>query len=134
MKICSKCKIEKDESEFYNSAKNKDHLHSQCKGCGRVKGRKYAKENNWRLKLWREYCLTVGQYELMLKAQNGVCKICGKPEIKMQHGKIQRLSVDHDHKTFKIRGLLCYTCNQHLGSLEKDNWLEKAIAYLEEKP
>jgi hypothetical protein len=50
------------------------------------------------------------------------CQICGG---------YQRLSIDHDHNTGKVRGLLCSPCNIGLGGF-KDNphSLTKAIEYL----
>ena len=33
MKICSKCKVEKDESEFYKNKSTKSGLHHYCKKC-----------------------------------------------------------------------------------------------------
>lgn len=42
--------------------------------------------------------------------QKGCCAICKKPE---NHFK-KRLAVDHNHKTSKVRGLLCYRCNKFL--------------------
>ncbi len=53
------------------------------------------------------------------------CGICGS-EIK---GKNKH--VDHDHKTGKIRGVLCDNCNHMLGmSHENIELLKKAIVYL----
>lgn len=47
-------------------------------------------------------------YERMLKRQQGRCAGCGgRPRKK-------RLAIDHDHKTGKVRGLLCSTCNHDL--------------------
>lgn len=44
----------------------------------------------------------------MLEEQNGRCAIClCKPRTK-------RLAVDHNHKTGKVRGLLCSRCNHGL--------------------
>lgn len=75
-----------------------------------------------------KYGLTVEQYDAMLAAQGGVCAICvyspltGKP-----------LHVDHDHRTNKVRGLLCGNCNTALGMFEDDpETLTSAIAYLKE--
>lgn len=56
----------------------------------------------------------------MLQAQGGVCVICGKPESVVRNGTVQRLAVDHDHESGKVRGLLCYGCNIMLGGA-KDN-------------
>ncbi|HVL62404.1 MAG TPA: endonuclease domain-containing protein [Microbacterium sp.] len=47
-------------------------------------------------------------YDRMLKRQQGRCAGCGgRPRKK-------RLAIDHDHKTGKVRGLLCSTCNHDL--------------------
>ena len=60
--------------------------------------------------------------QLFIK-QQGVCAIC--------HKSIEIISscVDHDHKTGKIRGLLCVTCNTRIGYIESD-WIELAKQYL----
>lgn len=74
------------------------------------------------------YGLTVEQYEKMVADQKGICPICERHVTKCR----QRLNVDHDHITGKVRGLLCGPCNAALGifqdSLEN---LKRAIAYLE---
>lgn len=63
--------------------------------------------------------------------QNRLCAICGNPETRIIRGK-SILSVDHNHKTGKVRALLCNNCNQGIGKL-KDNIdiLKLAIEYLE---
>jgi len=67
--------------------------------------------------------------ELLLK-QNNVCAICSNPETSKRY---RSLSVDHDHSTGKIRGLLCSNCNRALGLLKDDILvLKKAIDYLNE--
>lgn len=43
---------------------------------------------------------------------------------------MKRLSVDHDHATNKVRGLLCITCNRSLGYLENAQWVTPAQTYL----
>lgn len=75
--------------------------------------------------------LSEPEYTSMLDGQGGVCAICGKPETMAIRGKTVSLAVDHDHKTGKIRGLLCTPCNRGIGLLKDDpNILNKAISYL----
>lgn len=70
--------------------------------------------------------LSVEQYDKMLLEQGGVCKVCGKPP------KNRRLSVDHNHRTGAIRGLLCFKCNYGIGWFKDDAIvLRKAADYLE---
>ena len=73
------------------------------------------------------------EYDQLLKKQNGVCAICGKPETaKRKDGKLLPLSVDHKHDgTKKVRGLLCSNCNRGIGMFQDDpERLERAAAYL----
>lgn len=77
-------------------------------------------------KLLRTFGITVEQYEAMLAAQNGVCAIC------FSKHKTMRLSVDHCHKTGKVRGLLCGKCNSGIGMLSDSiDLLASAQRYLE---
>jgi hypothetical protein len=74
--------------------------------------------------LKRKYNITSDQYEEMLQAQNGVCWICASGP----GGRWNRLFVDHDHSTGRVRGLLCHLCNTALNRV--DNYKEKIEAYL----
>jgi hypothetical protein len=82
-----------------------------------------------RVQTLQTYGLTVSQYDEMLAAQDDCCAICGTLAI-LCAGKGD-LHVDHDHKTKKVRGLLCHHCNTGLG-LFQDNplILKSATAYL----
>jgi hypothetical protein len=78
--------------------------------------------------LQRHYGLSLAEYDDMLESQDNGCAICGKPP--EENGK--RLSVDHDHETGKVRGLLCNCCNRGLGIFHDDIALMRdAIEYLE---
>lgn len=73
----------------------------------------------------RAYDFSPEEQEQMLKAQNGVCAICGKSD------EPRSLCIDHNHKTGKVRGFLCRKCNYGLGRFEDNiSLLEKAIKYL----
>jgi hypothetical protein len=61
---------------------------------------------------WR-YGITPAQWQEMYDAQGGLCGICQGP----QQGT-QRLAVDHNHDTGRVRGLLCHRCNLLVGKLE----------------
>lgn len=63
----------------------------------------------------RRYGLTPERYAEMLEEQAHGCAICGDPPAE---GKI--LNVDHDHKSGKVRGLLCHGCNTALGAFRDD--------------
>lgn len=53
-------------------------------------------------------------YNKRFAEQGGKCAICGRPP------KVRGLHRDHNHKSLKPRGLLCYTCNRFvIGAIEK---------------
>ncbi len=68
--------------------------------------------------LQNRYGLTIIDYSEMLVAQGGVCAVCHCPETQIQNGQIRNLSVDHDHQTSRVRGLLCARCNLTAGHIE----------------
>jgi hypothetical protein len=71
--------------------------------------------------------MTLDEYNAMLAEQGGVCAVCSRPPTSGIS-----LHVDHDHATGRIRGLLCFRCNNALGDLEDDPALLRAAArYLE---
>ena len=81
----------------------------------------------------QRYGLSEDDYEAMYELQEGLCGVCGEPEIqRREDGSEQLLSVDHDHRSGRIRGLLCSRCNTGVG-LFRDNpaLLRAAAEYLE---
>lgn len=83
------------------------------------------KTNNKRHVLKRKYSLSLEEFERLYLLQNGRCAICDQEEV----GKL--LSVDHDHETGKVRGLLCCNCNRGLGIFKDDlTLLNKASDYI----
>jgi hypothetical protein len=63
-------------------------------------------------------------YERMLAAQDGHCALCPNTP------KTRRLSVDHNHKTGAVRGLLCFSCNRTLPHYKDSAWLARAATYV----
>ena len=79
------------------------------------------------------YGISLEDYDRLVITQRGLCAVCFKPEkAKHQSGRIRSLSVDHDHSTKRVRGLLCGHCNTSIGQLEKvglEN-VERMIRYI----
>lgn len=69
------------------------------------------------------------QYDDLMRKQNGGCAICGATVGHHTKAGAAKLAVDHDHKTGKIRGLLCGTCNKGLGCIGEEN-LQSALEYV----
>ena len=145
--ICKRCRAHCSRCDVLLTDENKD-MHStayRCHACvaerqllGRDKpGRKEKARDS---DLLRKYGITSVEYEAILKVQNGRCWICEKLP-----GKV-RLHVDHEHvkndkkadprlKRTKVRGLLCWRCNNALGKFkDESDILRKAAAYLEVWP
>ena len=71
---------------------------------------------------------TDADYDRLLQEQAGHCALCPQTPATSKRG---RLSVDHDHKTNKVRGLLCQRCNAALGKLgDNEEGLARALAYV----
>lgn len=89
--------------------------------------RKTNPEKTKQRHLKTRYGITFGEKQDMLLAQGNACAICevDTPGKKGWH-------TDHCHKTKKVRGIICYSCNTGLGAF-KDNptWLRAAANYLE---
>jgi hypothetical protein len=132
-KICTKCKIEKTVEEFGKERTRGNRPRAECKPCEliRSRGRVYKKPSSQQIlkhNLKKKYGISLQDYEDMFDRQEGLCVICQTPP------KIgQLLCVDHDHKTGKVRQLLCQRCNSTLGRIENNpGLLQKMIDYLQE--
>lgn len=80
--------------------------------------------------LKRRFGITLDEYNKMLSIQSGKCAICNRDASIFK----RRLSVDHDHKTGRIRGLLCLNCNIKLGHFESClPLINKLKKYIDEK-
>jgi hypothetical protein len=123
-KWCPACEAFKSLDEFGRNKSSRDGLTAYCKPChnriGReAKQRLYGSTREYHLR--RRYGITSADVDAMIEAQGGTCAVCpGKPE-----------HVDHDHETGKVRGVLCFNCNQALGNVRDDpDVLHGLIAYL----
>lgn len=76
--------------------------------------------------------LTIEDYEELKREQNNCCAICRLPE-NQSGGKHNKLLVDHNHKTGRIRGLLCDRCNRAAGFVRDSPTIAEALSkYLRE--
>lgn len=140
MKIrCRDCHVEKVEFDFYVAKHTATGYTANCKECRKALAREnYQQTREERLEkavvradtmraelaakarmyALRRFDLTPDEYVEMFESQDGNCALCDKPE-SVSHGeKLRRLSVDHDHTTNVVRGLLCTSCNTKLGWAE----------------
>lgn len=93
----------------------------RCRTCVRAHAAAYRKTPKGRARkaraTWSELgidpAFSWADYERLLADQGGVCAMCGK--LPLHH---QRLRVDHDHKTGKVRALLHDSCNLAAGRIE----------------
>ena len=71
----------------------------------------------WERRLLATYGITAEEYWAIYEFQGGCCYICRRAK---GTGR-KKLSVDHDHKTGFVRGLLCGPCNRDVvGHLRDD--------------
>ena len=79
-------------------------------------------------RLRARYGITLEQFEAILEAQGGVCAVCKMGD--------KVFCVDHNHKTLKIRGIICLNCNLRVigGARDKDHLLVNAADYVLNNP
>jgi len=112
VKNCSRCKQEKSLDDYHKH--HRVGTQGYCKICA-------SKEN--KIKHYKnKYGLTLEEFEELKKKQDYCCAICGEKK---------KLVVDHDHGTGKRRGIICYSCNIHLGVIENPVKMKKMKEYLD---
>lgn len=136
-KSCSKCGKIKPVDKFvrrkFSPSGNWGYT-SWCKSCRNKKAKDDWKDGSIRDSVYkRKFGITLDDYDKMLEAQEGRCAICNTKDLTGHGKKHGRFSVDHDHVTGEVRGLLCHPCNVGLGSF-KDNteFMMNAIRYLDQ--
>lgn len=137
-KLCLDCKGFFSPHDFGKDASKKDGKSIYCRQCVRKTLRHRRAANPEKTKAYKRqhynygqqrgyllrtrYGITVGDYDAILAEQNGGCAICDGTN---------KLVIDHNHRTGKVRGILCNNCNIALGAVQ-DNYLllERAAIYL----
>lgn len=126
--------------ENFRPQKGRVNGSSICKSCEQKYTEDHRAEAIARSKRWarknvekrrhflvrKNYGLDSERYAELQNFQGNKCAICNRkwPE------EIKEICVDHDHRTGKVRGLLCHNCNRALGHFSDDTErMEKAIQY-----
>lgn len=148
VKECSGCKQTKPLDQFRHDPKMRFNRGSQCAECRDEAQRRYyatpkgkatkkrfddKRKAEWP-RLWpqernrslrKHFGISLAEYNIMKAQQKGLCAICNRLPM------LKDLAVDHDHKTGKVRALLCGTCNRGIGQFNDDPIrLIKAVKYL----
>lgn len=133
---CGACKQTKLIAEFGRYADASAPLtgwryYYRCKDCNKAQCSDYGKRSrpkrNARLSRWRKenperaahhdkkgrlkkkYGLTIAEADALLAANDGKCLICHDAKA---------VAIDHCHRTGRVRGGLCTSCNTFLGRVE----------------
>lgn len=127
-KRCGDCHKTKPIIGFSHNRSTASGWASTCKSCLTRRTREWKLQPGVR-EHWRRYMMdwkanaqagpeAVGyeEYQVLLAAQLGRCRICHTDDPKPK----TRFSVDHDHATGRVRGLLCLYCNLSLGRFHED--------------
>jgi len=148
-KECNSCHEEKALEDFHKRSISPDGLAATCRPCANRKTTEWRKENPEKRasqraiakrryheegrgkqtrdqRLQYRYGITEKDFEAMEEAVGGKCEIC-----RQECSARELLSVDHDHQTGEVRGLLCHHCNTGLGHFQDcPDLLQEAIRYL----
>lgn len=148
-KACRKCGVVKLRAEFTvrRSGSRAGHLAAYCKECSAAAARgiyrtraerdpNWYRNHEWPRKLRRLYGITADDYHRMLAEQGRACALCWSTTPltgARQYRRTERevFDVDHDHRTGKVRGLLCTRCNRLVGLANDDpDTARRLVEYL----
>lgn len=145
LRICNACGQRKSVDLFYVNRNRSDGRCTICKSCSNIKHAEWCRSNQKRaselkkaseakkpeqyaqmkrIGHWRrKYGLSAADVSERISNQKGQCPICFHP--------LKKFFIDHDHKTGKIRGILCPGCNTAIGLLhESKECFLRAFSYL----
>lgn len=116
-RFCETCRTVKPLDEFQRNGA-RGHV-GRCKDCRIARLKTWRTTYQHKQAMYRraatlaKFSLTTEEYDAMMVAQAGVCGMCGET---CSTGR--RLAVDHDHRSGRVRALLCQRCNRALGQYE----------------
>ena len=124
-RVCVDC-----VAEGITSKRKAPNAGPRCASHHRVR-RNERRDMSWEKRIESLYGISADEYWQIFEFQNGRCYICRRG-----NGARKRLSVDHDHVTGQVRGLLDTACNKYVLGLLRDDVdaLQRAIDYLNHPP
>lgn len=129
-KVCKDCKQELLDGKIAKLPKRPAlEQGPRCTTHWRAEVRR-RKAANHEKRVQETYGLAKGEYAQLYEFQVGHCAICRRAT-----GASRKLSVDHDHETGDVRGLLCRPCNTMLGhARDRVDFFNRAALYLIRPP
>jgi hypothetical protein len=126
MKRCPRCELVLPRDRFGRNRSSSDGLTAYCRDCHNAIGKRNRESRHGSTReyhLRRRYGIGAADVDGMIQRQGGVCAAC----------RVDPPShVDHDHATGRVRGVLCFLCNQALGNVRDDvSRLYALIHYLD---
>lgn len=130
-RVCQKCNTRKSMTDFYY-ANRKTCRRRTCKACVGVRFNERRAANpqrharasrRWTIRT--KYGISEEQFDRILANQEGQCRVCWTLLYPAN------TNIDHDHKSGRVRGLLCFNCNVAIGHF-RDNpaLMERAAGYI----
>lgn len=135
--VCSKCCKDLEALEFkhgrqciqcvkdwhatHYKKRKKEHKEQGTRWRKANPDKQYIFELRCRLK---KHGIQLEHYYKMLAAQDNKCAVCKSIDPKRKNAK--GFFIDHDHKTGRVRGLLCHRCNLAAG------WMEDNLSIIDD--
>jgi hypothetical protein len=122
-----KYKEQREKHREARNARNRERYHTEPEYMARAKAD--AKASRQKQGPYRRKSLTYHVSEATLETMHDAgCAICGADAFSSLGLK---LDVDHDHRTGKVRGVLCHDCNLALACFHDNPFaIEKALQYI----
>ena len=135
---CSRCKknLPRENFQAIKGLPGSRRARAACKNYENSSRKYYgkkSKENRYQNYTFPDSGFTVEDYQESINKKEQLCFICNNPEVKINSktNTVQNLSIDHDHESGLVRGLLCTKCNLALGNLgDNIKGLLQALEYL----
>lgn len=122
---CRRCGQEKPREDLPRNRNTPTGRHCYCKPCHNAQVRSSVQKNHGGYRHYRlknRYGVSAADVDRMIAEQGGICPICRKRPA---------LHVDHDHKTGKVRAIVCEMCNGGPGQFKDDpEIIRRAIEYI----